>query len=114
MAKIQGEIKISDNVIKFKGIKNKNHLIFKENDILVIIDIFNNKVIMKRCTDDYDVLISLILNKTTENKYNIKNVGSVVIKIKTLNLVISEDSIKIKYLVVDSNETFNYQINWRN
>ncbi len=113
MAKIKGRIKINNqNIMFFKGIMNKNHITYKENDILVTIDIYENKIVMKREKDDYNAILSLIQNKVTKNKYNIKNIGIVFINIKTLKLIIDNNFISIEYLIIDSNETFNYQIEY--
>lgn len=118
MSKIKGEIILKNkeekekNIINFKGIYTNNHISYKENDILVTIDIMNNKIVMKRVASDYEAILSLILNKTTKNKYNIKNVGCVILNIKTLKLNIDNNCIDIEYLVIDSNETFSYRINY--
>lgn len=118
MTKIKGKINLKNNVddsnncIDFKGILNNNHLSYKENDILVTIDILDNKIVMKRVTKDYELILSLEENKITKNKYNIKNIGNFIIEIKTLKLYIDNNYINIEYLVIDSNETFDYEIKY--
>ena len=118
MTKINGNIMLKcddsslNNCINIKGFLNNNRLFYKENDILVTLNIFNNKIIMKRKTKDYLLTLSLEENKITKNKYNIKNIGNFIISIKTLKLIIDNNYINIEYLVIDSNENFSYEIKY--
>lgn len=116
MAKIKGTVFVTSNESKkkyeIKGIYHDNQLIYKEDNILVTISLFDNKLVMKRENEEYKAVLSLEENKLTKNKYTIKNIGDLYISIETKEIVIKDKLVLVKYLVVDSEITFCYELNY--
>lgn len=67
--------------------------------------------ILIRDNKDYYLEYRFIENKETENKIKLKDLNqSLMIKIKTEIFEVSDNSVKIDYEVLDSNEKISYQI----
>lgn len=112
--KIKGKVTITSDkkeVFEIRGIYNNNHFSYKENDVLVTIDVNINKLVMKRSTNEYDMLLSLEKNKVTKNKYNIKN-AFMYLTIKTYDIEIKDNKILIDYLICDSDTRFRYLLEY--
>ncbi|MDO4963585.1 MAG: DUF1934 family protein [bacterium] len=95
------------NTIETLGIKSKNKITYKENNIFVTILIYNNKIKMKRYCDEYKIEFLFELNKKTKSLYTLNSI------LKTFNLNtytkkidINNNLIKIDYLIED--DEFSY------
>lgn len=112
--KIKGYLKnITDNeTIKFeeKGIKNKNKITYFNNDIKNVIKINGNEIILIR--DGNEFVNTFVFNKKNSScNYLIKdNNYDVDIGVNTIMMDISDNSICIKYVIVDSNCEYEYKI----
>jgi len=96
-------------VINTNGIKNKNKIIYKENEISVTILIFDNKIEMKRVHPDYIIELNFDINKETYTNYQFIG-GDKVFKLttKTKKLIISDKKIEIEYVLEDNK--FSYKL----
>ena len=57
--------------IETSGIKTKNKIVYKENNIIVTILIFNNKIEMNRTCNEYKINMIFEKGKKTISKYNV-------------------------------------------
>lgn len=99
-----------DNLsINTVGIKTKNKIIYKENDITVIIKLFKSKIEMNRACKDYEINLVFEKNKKTMSTYKLLDVNKYfLLETKTNELVIEENKIIINY-ELEKNE-FNFCI----
>ena len=100
---------------KTKGIKKGNVIKFKENDIFVTIFILNNKIMVNRNCKDYNLNLEFCNHKITLNDYNINGLGYLKVKLKTLNLDISDNLINVKYCLYlnEDEEIFDYKLKYK-
>ena len=84
--------------IETSGIKTKNKIIYKENDISVTILIFDNKIEMKRSCNDYEINLIFEKNKKTISTYQIFG-GFKKFSLETItkSLKIDKSKIEINY-----------------
>lgn len=84
--------------VETTGIKTKNKIVYKENDITVTILILNNKIEMNRTCNDYKINLNFEKNKKTISTYNVFGMPK-VFELETLTkiLKISDNEIQIKY-----------------
>jgi len=112
--KIKGYLKnITDNeVIEFeeKGIKNKDKIIYTNDGVKTTIKIDGNKVMLIR--DGSDFINTFVFDKKNSscNYFLKENNYDVDIDINTLNIDINDDSIYIKYFIIDSNIEYEYKL----
>lgn len=111
---IKGYLKnITDNemfVFEEKGIKNKNKITFSNDEVKTSIKIDDDKILMIREGNDF--INSFVFNiKNSSCNYLLKeNSYDVDIDIATIKMDISENSIYIKYVIVDSNCEYEYKL----
>ena len=87
-----------DNLnIKTTGIKTKNTIIYKENDINVIIKLLNNKIEMNRsCKDNINLIFEK--NKKTISTYKLFGTSKeFLLETKTNKLLIQENKLSVDY-----------------
>ena len=102
--KIKGYLKnITDNeVIEFeeKGIKNKDKIIYTSDGVKTTIKIDGKKLILIR--DGNDFINAFVFDKN--NNYDVD------IEVKTIMIDNTDNSIYIKYLIIDSNCEYEYKL----
>lgn len=121
MAKIKLLVNLKENnkiVFKdkcFFGVINDEKIVYKEDEIIVTILNFDNKIIMKRQSKEYEINLEFIEGKTTTGKYFINN-GNLWLPLDTFtDKILFDDSyIRIEYtLTLDENETkFLFEIEY--
>jgi len=113
---IKGYLKDITNITKTNisttAIKNNKKISYYfENDKYVLQIISPQQLILKRTNKEIDSTIYFELNKTKQATYLIKeNNLSLDIDIKTNNIEINNNYIKISYTVIDSNSNYEYYI----
>lgn len=112
--KVKGYLtNITENEItKFeeKAFKNKNKISYVFNGIKTILRIDNNDLVLVREGNDF-VNTFLFSNKNSRCNYLLKeNNLDVDIDIKTIMIDISDSSILVKYVVVDSECEYEYKL----
>lgn len=117
MSKINVKSKLYNNEeIKFdcliKGIKNNGKLIFKEENVMVNLEILIDEIIIQRKHEDYTLKIDFKESLTTPIIYDIKGIGNTTLNIKTNKLEINDNNIYIEYEIIESNEIYYYEINY--
>lgn len=80
-----------------KGILKNNQIIFFDDNIKVTICLYSNKIKMTRQCDDYNLEMNFEKFLTINGFYDIKDIGVIDIKIKTLNLLIKNNQIFLEY-----------------
>ena len=91
-----GEIIYSNFPIK--GIKTNDKIVYKENDINVTILLDNNKIEMKRRTDDYIIELMFLDSKATSGNYHlIEYKNSINLNIETLSSSNQDNKIILDY-----------------
>lgn len=91
-----GEIIYSNFPIK--GIKTNDKIVYKENDINVTILLDNNKIEMKRRTDDYIIELMFLGGKATSGNYHlIEYKNSINLNIETLSSSNQDNKIILDY-----------------
>ena len=93
--------------IKITGILQDDKIKYKENNIINILDIKNET--LKRKNKDYEIIIDF-KNETIINNYNNHKIK---LKIKEKIKKIEQNKINIEYIIIDTNDIFEYEIIWR-
>ena len=92
--------------------KEKNKITYNLDNTNYIIKILSPyKLILNRNNKNIECTMYFELNKTNPSIYTLKEEGyNIEINIKTTELNITEESIIIRYNVIDSNEDYEYHI----
>ena len=93
--------------IKITGILQDDKIKYKENNIINILDIKSET--LKRKNKDYEIIIDF-KNETIINNYNNHELK---LKIKVKTKKIEQNKINIEYIIIDTNDIFEYEIIWR-
>ena len=113
--KIKGFLKDIDegtitNIDTF-GIKNKNKITYNEETVTNTILQEDNKIILIRENDEFKNILIFDLNKETISEYLLKeNDLTIELNIKTNLVEIDNNYIKVRYLVIDSDNEYEYNI----
>lgn len=84
--------------VKTFGIKTKNKIVYKENNITVTILVLNNKIEVNRACNEYKINLIFEKNKKTISTYNVFGAPKVFeLETLTKTLIIEENKIKIEY-----------------
>ena len=114
--KIKGTLKnITDNESNnFSTIAIKDHNKYKfiiDNEKYLLSIISNNKVILNRNNKEIESTIYFEKDKKIASLYTVKeNNITLEIDVLTNNLEITEKNIKILYTIIDSNTSYEYNI----
>lgn len=112
--RVKGYLKnITDNEIleiDEKAIRNKNKITFSSDNVKSIIKINNNDIMLIR--EGVDFINTFVFNKDKSscNYYLKDNNYDVDIEVITISMDINDNSIYIKYLIVDSNSEYEYKL----
>ena len=113
--KVKGYLKDIDegiitNIDTF-GIKNKNKITYNEETVTNTILQEDNKLILIRENDEFKNILIFDLNKETISEYLLKeNNLTIELNIKTSLVEIEDNYIKVRYLVIDSDNEYEYSI----
>ena len=113
--KVKGFLKDIDegtitNIDTF-GIKNKNKITYKEETVTNTILQEEDKLILIRENDEFKNILIFDLNKETISEYLLKeNDLTIELNIKTNLVEIEDNYIKVRYLVIDSDNEYEYSI----
>lgn len=113
--KVKGYLKNIDegiitNIDTF-GIKNKNKITYNEETVTNTILQEDNKIILIRENDEFKNILIFDLNKETISEYLLKeNDLTIELNIKTNLVEIEDNNIKVRYLVIDSDNEYEYSI----
>ena len=113
--KVKGYLKDIDegiitNIDTF-GIKNKNKITYNEETVTNTILQEDNKIILIRENDEFKNILIFDLNKETISEYLLKeNDLTIELNIKTNLVEIEDNYIKVRYLVIDSDNEYEYSI----
>lgn len=97
---------------KIKGILNKRHILFKEDDYVVNIGFFKNTITMTREKENKKIKIIVSDNEKSKIEYTINNL-KLEIPIIIKKCLKTENKIIINYQIVDSKEEIYYEINYK-
>ena len=93
------------------GIKNKNKITYNEETVTNTILQEDNKIILIRENDEFKNILIFDLNKETISEYLLKeNDLTIELNIKTNLVEIEDNYIKVRYLVIDSDNEYEYSI----
>ena len=110
------EIKIRSKLISSEnnyevlsvGTINKNIISYVDNDVLVQIDLSDN--IMKRTSDDYELILNFFKGKETSSILNMKGLGqNIDMKLYTIDIIKSEGYYFVNYELNDD-ELFKFEL----
>ena len=95
------------------GIKNDNIITLKNNDEMIKITILDKKIDILK--EKKDSIIHMIFDKNniTESIYDVYSLGIVNLSIETNKLIISDNSILIEYVILESNDFHTYELRWK-
>ena len=113
--RINGYLKnINDNnktIINTFGIKQKKIISFINNNIKHKIILADDLITLIRENEEFVNIIRFAKNKELLSEYTLKeNNFTIDLSIKTLDVKISDNFILIKYVVIESDETYEYKI----
>lgn len=93
------------------GIKTKNKIIYKENNISVTILLFNNKIEMNRVCNEYKINLIFENNKKTMSTYSLFGVPKVFeLETFTKNLIQEKSEITIIYELEGNIFSYNLKL----
>ncbi len=93
------------------GIRNKNNLSYKQEDVIYKIKIFDNKIILIRENSDFINTFIFEKNKNTKSEYYLKKYATNIdIELRTQELFIDDKKIEIRYIIKDTSEEYHYII----
>lgn len=93
------------------GIKNKNKITYNEETVANTVLQEDDKLILIRENDEFKNILIFDLNKETISEYLLKeNDLTVELNIRTNLVEIDDNYIKVRYLVIDSDNEYEYNI----
>lgn len=93
------------------GIKNKNKITYNEETVANTVLQEDDKLILIRENDEFKNILIFDLNKETISEYLLKeNDLTIELNIKTNLVEIDDNYIKVRYLVIDSDNEYEYNI----
>ena len=93
------------------GIKNKNKITYNEETVANTVLQEDDKLILIRENDEFKNILIFDLNKETISEYLLKeNDLTIELNIKTNLVEIDDNYIKVRYLVIDSDNEYEYSI----
>ena len=93
------------------GIKNKNKITYNEETVANTVLQEDDKLILIRENDEFKNILIFDLNKETISEYLLKeNDLTIELNIKTNLVEIEDNYIKVRYLVIDSDNEYEYSI----
>lgn len=98
-----------------KGIKTDNIVKFIDGDIVVVLELFEDKINLKRSSNEYNIYMTFKLDELTKGTYKINSLGSLDLDVKTTLIDIKDNIIEIEYqMIIDNSEVqkFNYKIEY--
>jgi len=108
MPKIKIKSTINDLIFYYEGIKNKNNIVYKDNDILVKI-IFSDIIKLVRENSEYKIELYFDKYKKTKANFLLKKYNiNLELNVITKNLNITDKYIEIFYEIIDNNEGNKY------
>lgn len=94
--------------------EKENKIFYTEKDLKVIMEIFPNKIKMRRYNEEYELNLEFKLNEKIRCKYEVKLIGlNLDIDIYTKDLEIDNNIIYINYELFNDNKSigvFEYKI----
>jgi len=94
-----------------------NIIMYKEEELDVKITILENRIILERKNEDYDLELEFELNEVKKCKYDVKSIGLCLdIEVVTKILEIEENRIYINYELFNDNKSigvFEYKLIFR-
>lgn len=97
--------------IEVSGIKTKNKIIYKENNITVTILILDNKIEMNRTCNEYKINMIFEKDKKTISNYQVFGMPKTFdLETQTKKLIINDNDIDINYNLEGNN--FKYSLKW--
>ena len=97
--------------IETTGIKTKNKIVYKENNITVTILIFNNKIEMNRTCNEYKINMIFEKGKKTISKYNVFGMPKeFLLETKTKKLEITDTNINLNYNLEGNDFSYSLEV----
>ncbi len=110
MSKVRIKTTINEKKSIFIGIKKQNRIIYNDIDILVAIDIADI-VTLRRENSEFKLNLIFDKNKNTKGIYLLKKSNKYLeLQVKTEELIIESNNIKIIYHIVDGAETIEFKL----
>lgn len=110
MSKIRIKLILNKDIFLFEGIKSRNLITYKDQDILVKFDV-SDTIKMIRENDDYKLELIFINNCESIGSYFLKQYNKKMdITINTINLFIGDNYFEISYNIVESDQAFNLKL----
>lgn len=98
-----------------KGIKINNAIKFIDEDVAIVLELSEDKINLKRHSNEYNIYMPFELNKKTNGTYRINNLGEFNLEVEATLIKIKEKNIEIEYhMMIDNGEIqkFNYKIDY--
>jgi len=93
------------------GIKNKDKISYLEDKVTNIIKQEDDVIYLIRESDEFKNILKFKINTETVSEYLLKeNNFTIELNIKTTNIEKNDNSIKISYIVIDSDNEYEYYI----
>lgn len=87
------------------AIIDNNKIKYLDENVKVIIEINKDSIIINRKCDEYDVTLPLKKNMVTKGIYNLKQIGSLDLKVKTSKIEQKDNILKVEYIMIIDEES---------
>ena len=112
MSKIKVNFKHNNDEFNCYGVKNKEKIIFKENNNNLVIEIKENEILIEKTNKESIMNMIFKENVITNCTYNVIGLGKVFLNIKTNKLIIKNNKIYIEYEIIESNDLHIYELEY--
>lgn len=85
------------------AIIDNNKIKYLDDDVMVIIEINDDDIIINRKSKEYDITLPFKKDSTLIGAYNVKELGTLDLKVKTNNIERDNNKLKIEYLMILDN-----------
>ena len=116
--KVKGKLENISNFetidIDTNGIKNKESIIFKDNDIKYTIKFNNSSIILKRETEEFINSFVFTEGKKSNSEYYVKEYKTNIdIEMYTTKIIKTDEYIEIHYQISENNNSFIFTLEMR-
>ena len=116
--KVKGKLENISNFetidIDTNGIKNKESIIFKDNDIKYTIKFNNSSIILKRETEEFINSFVFTEGKKNNSEYYVKEYKTNIdIEMYTTKIIKTDEYIEIHYQISENNNSFIFTLEMR-
>ena len=109
---IRIKFKHNDEYYECKGIKKDNKIEFVHNTDKINIELNDNFINLIKENDESNVNMTFKINEITRCTYNVKELGTIYLNVKTEVLKINDNKLYIEYEIIESQDKHTYELEY--